>query len=233
VALKLKPFSYLCLEEVKEHLKIKADNKDYDNILTRLINTACSQVEAYIDGPVLTRQFIEEKDGNSSNVIVPDHYPVTEIVEIKIDYNRQFNNATPIDPQNTILRGMASMQQLSGDVAIKIEGTDILLRDAADTTVLGRMFTGSQASAIKLTYKAGRGETPEDLPDDLVYATLMLVEYYYVTRENRELNIKSKTNNNQGYSRESGMPKEVTDILDDYKDWSFGHAVTPQRNNFG
>lgn len=233
MALKLKEFSYVDLAELKEHLKIKAEITDYDNRLIRIINTSCSMVESYIDGPVLTRQFIEEKDGNSSNVIVPEHFPVVEVIEVRIDYNRQFATATPIDPENTILRGAPSMKQLSGDVEVRINGTDILLRDAADTTVLGRMFTGSQASSIKLTYKAGRGETPDELPDDLVYATIMLCEYLWILRENREMNVKSKTNKDQGYSRVPGIPKEIQVMLDEYVDFSFGHATTPQKNNFG
>lgn len=230
-----KPFCFIDLDELKDHLKIDPTVTKFDGALTRIANAACARVEKYIDGPVLTRQFVEETDGNQSNVIVPDMYPVTEIVEIRIDYNRGFAENTKILPENIILRGMPSMSQLSGDVDLRVDGEDILLRDAADTSTLGRLFTGSAASSIKITYKAGRGESMDDLPDDLVYATLMLCEYMYITRENRDLGIKSKTNSNQGYDRdhENGMPAEVREILDQYVDYTFGHAKVPQKNNFG
>lgn len=230
-----KPFCFIDLDELKDHLKIDATVTKFDNALIRIANAACARVEKYIDGPVLTRQFVEERDGNQSNVIVPDYFPVTEIVEIRIDYNRGFAENTIVLPENTILRGQPDMRQLSGDVDIRLDGQDILLRDAADTSTLGRLFTGSSASSIKVTYKAGRGESTEDLPDDLVYATLLLCEFMYMMRENRDLGLKAKNNGNQGYDRdfESGMPPEVTDILDQYVDYTFGHAQVPQKNNFG
>lgn len=233
--LKAKPFCYLELNELKDHLKIDEANMKLDRSLTRIANTACAMVEKYIDNPVLTRQFIEFRDGNNANVIVPDYYPVTELVEIRIDYNGGFAENTLVDPINTILRGQPSMQQLSGDISIKIEGQDILLRDSADTTTLGRLFTGSTASSIRVTYMAGRGATPQELPDDLVYATMLLAEYLYITRENRDLKVKQKETNGQSYQRDmtTAWPMEVTAILDQYVEYSFGHAVVPQRNNFG
>lgn len=232
---KPKAFCYIELDELKDHLKLDPANVKADRALTRIANTACAMVEKYIEGPVLTRTFVEERDGNQSNVIVPDYFPVTEVVEIRVDYNRGYAENTKVLPENYILQGKPDMRQLSGDVDIRIEGENIILRDAADTSFLGRLFTGSAASSIKVTYKAGRGETIDDLPDDLVYATLLLCEYLWITRENRDLKIKSKSVNSQDYERETdnAWPLEVTAILDQYVDFTFGHGGVPQKNNFG
>ena len=230
--MELKRFTYLNLPEVKEWLRIKPENKDLDNILVRLINTACARVENYIDGPALTREFIEQRDGNSSNVIVPSHRPIVEIVEVKIDFNRAFDTSQPLELENLVIRGMPSLDQMTSDVKVQIIGSDIVIRDDNNTAILGRLFSGSVIQSIQLKYRAGWGDTAEDLPPDLVHATLMLVEYLYILRENRELNVNSKSSNGQSYSRKTGIPEEITVLLDDFKDFSFGAANVPQKNNF-
>lgn len=236
--MQLSPYAFLTLEETKEWLKIKPDNTDYDNILIRLINRATAKVENYIDGPVLTRELVEFRDGNSSNTIVPTFYPVTEIVEVRIDFNRGFGNETIVSTENIILRGMPSLSQIQGDPQIKILGSDIVLRDDNNTALLGRIFAGSVIQSIKLTYKAGRGDTAADIPDDLKDACLMLVEYYYLMRENKDVGIKSRTSMNQSYTRvdatdtDSGMPREIETLLDEFKDWSLGITDQPQKNTF-
>lgn len=231
--MELKPNTYLSLEETKEWLRIKPDNHDLDNIVIRLINTACARVENYIDGPALTREFTEFRDGDGSNTVVLAHRPITEIVEIKIDFNRAFDAAQPISTDNFVLRGMPSVQQLTSDAVIQIIGSDVVLRDDNNTAILGRMFSGSVVQSIRVKYKAGWGPTPQELPDDLVQATLMLVEYLYILRENREMNISAKsTFNGQSYSRKTGIPEEITVLLDDFKDFSFGVANIPQNNVF-
>lgn len=227
----LKNTSYLTLAETKAWLRI-TDNS-LDSIIERLINTACERVEKYIDSPVLTREFIEFHDGNNSNVIIPSQYPVTEIVEIKIDFNRDFDSATAVRAENYVLRGLPSMKIQGEDPEILIQGSDIVLRDDSNVAILGRIFSGSVIQSIKLTYKAGRGETADELPSDLVQATLMLVEHLYMLRENRELNVKSKSNmGGQGYTREPGMPKEIAEMLDVYKDMALPPVSQPQRNTF-
>lgn len=231
----LKDFSYLTLDETKSWLKIALANTDFDDAVTRMINTACQKVESFIDGPVLTREFVEFRDGNASNVIVPAYQPVRSITEIKIDYNHEFSNATIVNPDNALLRGLPA-RSLS-ETVIEIIGQDIVLRDDNNTALLGRLFAGSVIQSIKLTYMAGLAEEATDLPDDLVQATLMLVEYYYMLRENRDLGISSRGSMaGQNYHRmdvgDSGMPKEIETMLNEYKDYSLGVTDVGQHNTF-
>jgi hypothetical protein len=192
-------------------------------------------VEKYIDGPVLTRDFVETRDGNSSNVIVPAYYPVTSITEVRIDFNRAFGTSTIVDPQQTLLRGIPSLKQKSSDIAVQIKGSDIILRDDNNTAILGRIFAGSTVQSIQMKYRAGWGDTSDDLPADLVQATLMLVEYLYILRDNRDLGVNSRTNTNQSYKRnrtDTGIPEEIQIMLEQYKDYSFGDSEVPQKNYF-
>lgn len=234
--LELNEFAYLTLEEVKEWLKIKADDTRFDQKLTRLINTACSRVESFIDGPVLTREYTDYTDGNNSNVIIPHFWPITEIVSLKIDFNRQFGAVQGVDAENFVLRGFPPINYPLVSPTITVNGTDIVLRDDSNVAVLGRIFAGSVIQSIELIYKAGRGEDAAALPADLVTATLLLVEYLYQVTENRELGVGSKGSFGQSYSRkqlgESGMPEEIEAMLMEYKDAALPSVAMPQRNNF-
>jgi hypothetical protein len=233
----LKENAFLTEEEVKEWLKITgAYGVPLQNKVLRLINTACTRVESYIDGPVLTREFIEYSDGSNSNVIMLTRWPIREITEIKIDFNRQFDGAEPVSSENFVLRGMPALTQDFISPAVIIDGTDIVLRDDSNTAILGRIFAGSTIQSIKVTYNAGRGDTPDDVPDDLRTAALLLVEYLYMTTENRELGVGSKGVMGQSYSKkvlgESGMPEEIEAMLNEYKDYALPNVPMPQRNTF-
>lgn len=238
MALQLKPNTYLTLDEVKDWLKILPTETKYDQTLVRLINTVTTRVEAYIDGPVLTRDLTEFRDGTSSNVIVPSQRPIVSLVELRIDYNRGFGDPTIVDLSRVILRGTPSLNQKTSDTHIKIQGQDVVLFDDNNTALLGRIFAGSVIQSIKLKYRAGWGDTPADLPDDLVHASLMAVEFLYMLRENRDLGIGSRGNfGGQSYHREikpneSGFPLEIEKMLDDYKDWSLGITDVAQKNTF-
>lgn len=237
MSIKLNQFAYLTLEEVKEWLKVKPEEAKFDTKLLRLINTACARVEKYIDGPVLSRTFVEFADGNNSNVIVPSYCPITEITEIKIDFNRNFGSADSLAADNFVLRGLPPLTQpLMGGTSVAVEGTDIVLRDDSNVAVLGRIFSGSVIQSVQMTYKAGRGNTADDLPDDLKTATLMLVDYLYMVTENRELGVGSKGVMGQSYTKktlgDSGMPEEIEAMLQEYRDYALPNVSMPQRNTF-
>ena len=232
----LKTYAYLTLAETKDHLVIGASDTSQDDRVTRMINSACKLVESYIDGPVLTRTFIETRDGNSANSIVFGHRPVRSITSIKVDYLHQFGAGTEILAENYVLRGPADPLQASGDSVVRVLGQDVVLRDDNNTALLGRLFNGSVVQSIQLTYTAGWG-TAATAPDDLIQATLMMVEYWYRLRDNRDVGISSRNNGQQSYARyraqeNGGIPIEVQTILDPYKDHSLGSAENPQHNAF-
>lgn len=227
MALQLKPNCYLTLEEIKAHLNIKPDVKDYDDRLTMLANMACTKVETYIQSPVLVQEKIDTQDGTASNILVPHWYPVRKVNEIRIDYNGDFTQPTSI-----IDLGAYSLRGFWRSLQFGIAGSDIVVRNDGNVSILGRVFMGSTAQSIQVKYDAGLSYSKEEVPDDLKYATLMLVEYFYILRENRELGVTGKTNlAGQNYTRETGIPAEITLMLDPYVDFTFGGANKPQKNN--
>lgn len=249
MALELKPFAYLEVDEVMEFLRIpEAKRTEYRNRVILLINMACQKVEDFIDGPVLARQYTEFRDGTASNVLVPVYGPVKEIVEIKIDFNRAFDIASALtEGDNYVLRGIPNLNQQANSGPVnsvdltdlyEVDGTDIVIRDDNNMALLGRLFTGSVIQSIKLTYRAGLARDKNDVPDTVKYATLLICDHFYMAQENRDLHLKSKTNNNQSYTKKdnmkshSALPEEITDLLQDYKDYSFGPYEVPQRNTF-
>lgn len=237
----LKPYAIMTLEDAKDWLKIKPSNTDNDNTLTRMINTATDMIERYIEGPVLNRKYKEQNDGNSSNVVLCDHWPIRSIDEIKIDFNRDFSDPTALTADNYMLRGPSELTGFDtstaiGDLLVEVRGSDIVLRDDNNTAILGRIFSGSVIGSIQVVYTAGWGATQNDLPADLLQAAFMLIEFYYQLRESRDLGFKMKKNTaDQQYQRgdfADGIPPEITAILDQFKDYSFGHTDVPGRNTF-
>lgn len=229
--------NFLDLTEIKDWVGVQATDTSQDNKLIRLMNLACQKAESYIEGPILNRIIAETRDGNSSDTIVPDHWPVREVLEIKIDYNRAFSDATTVLPENYVLRGPFSTgtEKLGTSPYVQVRGQDIVLRDDNNTAILGRIFAGSVVQSIEIKYKAGWGETPEDLPADLVQAAFMIVEFFYTLNKSNRLGVKSKSSNGQSISWGSdagGLPPEITGILDNYKDYTFGHVDKPQKNTF-
>lgn len=200
--------------------------------VVRLMNSACDWFERYIDGPVLSREYVGYYDGSNSNVIVPNFWPVSAITSLKIDYNRQFPEVAALNDSQYFLRGAEGMKQVSGDVQIKIDGTDIVLRDDNETFIVGRIFSGSVLGSIELKYIAGLGSA-NSLPEDLYQASLQLHEFWFFQRENRDLAVSSKGVRGESYTKlKDGIPVEITDVADKYVDVSLARAPVPQRNYF-
>jgi hypothetical protein len=119
------------------------------------------------------------------------------------------------------------------DFSIGFKGIDVVFHDVNSGSILGRLLSGSVVGSVQITYKAGWGETAAEIPYDLQHAVLMTLEYYYLLREDRNLGITGKQNmQGQGFDREIGLPTEVIQMLDSYKDWSFGRNNRAQRNGF-
>lgn len=220
--------SYLTLLETKAWLSVPTATTTKDDQIIRHINTACARVESYIQSPVLSREFVEYFDGNNSNVIVPSHYPVESIDEIVINLSGEFETSDPLNTEAYALRHIPSLAIEEGVI-----GLDVVLRDTSSVDVIGRIVPASSVQSIRITYTAGRGDA-DTMPDDLKTATLMMVEYLYILKENRELGVSSKGVMGQSYQKrevgDSGMPKEIEAMLNSYVDSALPSVAVPQRN---
>lgn len=202
-------------------------------VLEGLIDAACEKVENLIQCPVLVREYTnEEHDGSNSNVIKPHQWPVREITELRIDYNRAFGSTSVLDDSLYLIRGGSDRRQTGTNPEITI-GNDIVLRDDNERFILGRMFSGSVVGSIRITYKAGWSYSSDNVPSDIRLATKMLLEFWYMQRENRDIGVKTKGVKGESYTRLSeGIPTQITEMLEQYKDVSFGTRPMPQRNFF-
>lgn len=201
--------------------------------VVKFMNAACDWFEQEIDGPVLTREFTGVYDGSNSNVVRPEFHPVKSITSLKIDYNRQFAEDSKINPTQYFIRGPEDVKQIKGSsTELSINGSDIVLRDDNETFIVGRIFSGSILGSIELKYTAGLG-TVDTLPEDLVQASLQLVEYWYFQRENRDIGVTSRGVQGQSYTKpKDDIPDEIVNCAQKYTDFSFPQAPVPQRNYF-
>jgi hypothetical protein len=202
-------------------------------LIERCINIACDKVETILQTRVVAQSYEELHDGNNANVIIPSKWPITEVTEVKIDYNRGFGQETTIGLENVALRGFADKRQKSTDLSLRIVGNDIALRDDNKDSFLGKIFSGSVIQAIKIKYKAGWAIDNDDIPWDLRHATTLLVEYYYFQRSNRDLNISSKGVRGESFSKiKDGIPDTIHELLDPYMDISLPLYEKSQTNTF-
>lgn len=244
----LKPTVFLTLQEIGDHLALQADKyevpadpapfpkgvEELRRTLERFINISCDKVESIIQTKVIAQDFEEVSDGNNSNVIVPSKWPITEITEIKIDFNRAYGPETTIDLSNAVLRGFADRRQQPSDVSLRIIGNDIALRDDGKDSFLGKIFSGSSIGAVKIKYKAGWGKDAVDIPSDLKYAAILLCEYYYYQRSNRDLNVNSKGIRGESYQKNrDGIPDTIMELLEPYIDTGLPLHQKSQTNTFG
>jgi hypothetical protein len=209
------------------------DVEELRRLIERLINISCDKVESILQTRVVAQPYEEKHDGNNANVIVPSKWPITELTEIKIDYNAGFGPETIIDLQNATLRGFADRRQKVTDLSLRIVGNDIALRDDNKDSFIGKIFSGSVIGAIKIKYKAGWAIDKDDIPWDLLHATTLLVEYYYFQRSNRDLNISSKGVRGESFSKiKDGIPDTIHELLEPYIDCSLPLFEKSQTNTF-
>lgn len=213
--------------------KVQVTRKRYE----QLINTACTKIESIIQTNVLAKTFQEDLDGNDSNVIVPSAWPILEVDEVKIDFNRNFGPETVVDEINQILRGMADRRQDVNELPLRIIGSNVYLRDDDNDNVIGRIFSGSVAGSVRIKYKAGWALDSSDVPDDLKIASLQLAEWYEFRRSNRDVGVASKGVRGESYSKfgelEQGIPLEIYGLLETYINYGFGNFERIQNNIFG
>lgn len=210
------------------------NGKENRKIIERVINISCDKVEKMIQTCVVAKSFTEFIDGNSSNVIIPSKWPILKVEEIKLDYNREFSDATIISDINYFNRGYADKRQQPTDVELRIIGNDVVLRDDGKDSIVGKIFSGSVLGSIKITYKAGWALTNEDIPWDLRQATTLLCEYYYFQRSNRDLNISSKGVRGESFTKiKDGIPDTILEMVAPYEDVAIALFEKSQTNHFG
>lgn len=203
-------------------------------ILETVINMACDKIEREIQTRVVARTFTDIIDGNNSNVVIPSKWPILKVESIYVDYNRGFSETTKINEVNYFNRGYADNRQDPSDIELRIIGNDVVLRDDGYDTIIGKIFSGSVLGSIKITYQAGWALNNADIPWDLRQATVLLCEYYYFQRSNRDLNTISKGVRGESYTKvKDGIPDTIKEMITPFCDISMPLFEKSQTNTFG
>lgn len=199
-------------------------------IIEQIINTVTDMSEAVLCSNILARDYVDILDGSKTNVLIPGAWPMISVTSIILDTNRNFDTTPVLDPINYFLRGQVDKRQIPS-VSLRIIGQDVVLRDDNLNTTFGKITTGSALGSVKVAYKAGWALDSTDVPSDIRMALLLAFEFFFMQRDNRDLNVHSKGVKGENYSKlEKTLPQQVLDLLEPYRDWSLGGHNVMQRN---
>jgi uncharacterized phiE125 gp8 family phage protein len=133
------------LARVKRHLNLDADNTDLDDKINDLIPAASLALEHHIGHPLHEATYTEYYDGDRTNEIILDHYPVSAITSINDDLTRVFDAASLLLPANYVYD--ANGQRNIGSVRL-FQGTATFFQRGIQN--------------VKVVYVAGYATLPED-----------------------------------------------------------------------
>ncbi len=143
------------LARVKRHVNLDPSNDDLDDKIADLIPAASRMLEKYIGHDLFETEYTEYYDGDGTNEIILDHYPVVEIASIHDDLDREWGSDTELDVEDTV-------------VSLNTEQNVGWLRLFRGTT---SFQIGVQN--VKVVYTAGY----ETLPEDAEMACVQLVAW--------------------------------------------------------
>ncbi len=188
------------LADMKAWLDVPALDTTKDSIIELHINSASGRIEKYIDRSLFRRQYIERYDGRNSDILLLKNFPAEKPTEVIIDNSWNFTvNA--------------------------LELTSFDLQDEMTVKLNYGIFPRGSLN-VRVTYYAGF-QNPITLgagspfPSDIQLACRWLVDWQYQQRNDRRLGISGKSKQGENISFSSGMPKEVTEILDQYTRMEF------------
>lgn len=171
----------------KSQLDIPTANTDQDSFIERLINSASQQIDRYCNRRFVSTSYVEIFDGNRSNQLLLGNMPVTALSELNVDSLRVFGSSTIV---------AATEYGRTGNIITKNSGN-----------------WGNVRQSIRVSYTAGFTEVPADVEN----ACIMLVELYYRMKNDRRIGRESQSKAGEDITFVDGLPKAVTDVLDNYK----------------
>jgi hypothetical protein len=181
------------LATTKDHMEIPSANTSQDIRLERLINTASTMIENQCSRKLKQTTVTEYQDGRGSDRILLREYPASKPSALYIDNDWAWGADTLID-------------STSYDI----------LNDSEVILASGLYFRSGRRN-IKITYQAGFST----IPDDLVQAALMLVEYMYAATNDRRIGVSSKSKNGEQVYFKDGIPQFVLAMLEPYERCDF------------
>lgn len=148
----LDPACWANLDDFKEHLDIDATDTSKDNFLTNVLNAAWKAAVNYIGYDLTATDYIEYYDGDASDTILLDNYPIISIASIYEDISRTFASDTLIAATDYVFyEKTGKVQKVPSSTGYVVVGIPVSF------SVFGR---GVQN--VKVSYRAGYSSIPYD-----------------------------------------------------------------------
>ena len=162
----------LSLVQIKNYLRLDADDTSDDDLLNSFLSSAIGYVQKYTNRTLLTTKYITYRDNfivGYGNYIYELHYwelrrsPLQTIDSI--EYYNTSNVLTDVD--NKIYYN-----------TLENDYSKVLLN-------YGESFptdNNQKLQCIEITFYAGYGDTADDVPDDIIDAVLLIISSMYENR---------------------------------------------------
>lgn len=137
----------------REHLQFQSSDTSKDEQIKSFINRALGILERYIGRQIKSREYTEYYDGDGTDQLLVNHWPIISVASLHDDPDRAFTSETLIDSTDYNIYANEGMIRLFNDEGVFV--------------------TGEQN--IKLVYTAGYAT----IPDDLELAATILVAHFY------------------------------------------------------
>jgi uncharacterized phiE125 gp8 family phage protein len=185
------------LAETKTFLKITGLTED--TVLENLIDEISQTIQSYLGRKLISTGYTEYYDGDGSDTLILNQFPVTALTSLNDDPNRAFGSTTAVNvTTDVILDGAAGVLHVWNGKATFFKGH----------------------GNIKAVYTAGYSVTT--LPYDLQLATkLSIAQLYKIRYGAQRFGVKSETIADRTVSFDyEAFPAEAKQILDHYRELS-------------
>ena len=188
------------LDEMKRYMKIPPPGTDELDVLADLINDASAWASSYTGRNFLQANYTEFYDGDGSNMLILNNYPVVSLTSINDDPARVFGASSNID------------------ISIQVQ-----IRKDSGVVRLWTYAFNQGSGNVKVVYSAGYPLA--SVPYDLRLAVKKIVAHQYRHGfASGHIGVRQETVGDKTVSIiEDAMPKDAKEILDGYR---IAHAAT-------
>ena len=178
----------LCsIDDVKTYLGLSGS--DHDTQLTALVANASEAIESFCRRKFTQTDYTEYHDGMGSGILLLDHHPAQSVTEVKIDANRDFDNADALDPDDTVTYGDEGLIQL-------VSGT----------------FPAGVRN-VRVIYSAGYTSVPDDVAQGCIQ---LAAAWFHRGRQGADGLERESLGDYAVTFRDRGLPAAVVDLLTPY-----------------
>lgn len=174
----------ISLDDAKAHLRV--DCEDDDELIKVMIKSVRRSIEKYLDRALITQDWAYWLDGIPMDYCGGPWWDGVREAPISID-SRALNF---IEIPKAGLQSITSITSYDLDNAGTVFDSANYFVDTA--SIYGRIVLNygaiwpnnlRSANAIKVLFRAGYGDSPTSVPEDIITAMKMLIAHYYENRE--------------------------------------------------